>query len=147
MDEEHLASAFRYVALNPVHARVVGKAEDWRRSSTRTHIAGASDAFVDTAPAIDRVGDFRQFLDQAIDDDRRLCGASEGGKRRLPGGLQGLDRINGSAAGGPSPLRSEGRSRSGNDAIYARVTVIPGQVSRPGSTRRGRRAIQGKWPI
>ena len=30
MDEDHLAAAYRYVALNPVRARLVVRAEDWR---------------------------------------------------------------------------------------------------------------------
>jgi putative transposase len=30
MDEAHLVSALRYVALNPVRARLVERAEDWR---------------------------------------------------------------------------------------------------------------------
>jgi putative transposase len=30
MDEQHLAAALRYVALNPVRARLVARAQDWR---------------------------------------------------------------------------------------------------------------------
>ncbi len=30
MDEDHLVAAWRYVALNPVRARLVRRAEDWR---------------------------------------------------------------------------------------------------------------------
>jgi putative transposase len=33
MDEAHLHAAFRYVALNPVRARLAVRAEDWRWSS------------------------------------------------------------------------------------------------------------------
>jgi putative transposase len=33
MDERHLAAALRYVALNPVRARLVERARDWRWSS------------------------------------------------------------------------------------------------------------------
>jgi putative transposase len=29
MDEQHLVAALRYVALNPVRARLVVQAEDW----------------------------------------------------------------------------------------------------------------------
>ena len=29
MDEQHLHAAFRYIALNPVRARLVARAEDW----------------------------------------------------------------------------------------------------------------------
>src|SRR5687768_10528102 len=62
MDEAHLVSALRYVALNPVRARLVERAEDWPWSSARAHLAGKSDAFVLVEPALDRVGDFSAFL-------------------------------------------------------------------------------------
>jgi putative transposase len=68
MDDTHLASALRYVALNPVRARLVERAEDWPWSSARAHIAGASDRHVDVAPALERVGDFSVFLGAAFDE-------------------------------------------------------------------------------
>ena len=68
MDEAHLVNAFRYVALNPVRARLVKRAEEWRWSSTAAHVAGTSDRFVDVAPAIERVGDFSAFLGEAFDE-------------------------------------------------------------------------------
>jgi putative transposase len=68
MDEAHLVSALRYVALNPVRARLVEHAEDWRWSWTRAHIAGESTPYVDVAPAIERVGNFMAFLGEAFDE-------------------------------------------------------------------------------
>jgi putative transposase len=38
MDEEHLAAALRYVSLNPVRARLVARAQDWRWSSASAHL-------------------------------------------------------------------------------------------------------------
>ena len=35
MDEPHLLAAARYIALNPVVAELVNRAEDWPWSSTR----------------------------------------------------------------------------------------------------------------
>src|ERR1700733_64747 len=35
MDEEHLAAALRYVSLNPVRARLVERAQDWRWRRSR----------------------------------------------------------------------------------------------------------------
>ena len=67
MDEGHLISALRYVALNPVRARLVKRAEDWRWSSTAAHLAGKSDGVVTVEPALERVGDFAAFLDQDFD--------------------------------------------------------------------------------
>ncbi|MCG2642894.1 MULTISPECIES: transposase [Bradyrhizobium] len=43
MDEQHLAAALRYVSLNPVRARLVQRAQDWRWSSTRAHLRGRDD--------------------------------------------------------------------------------------------------------
>ena len=43
MDEAHLAAALRYVSLNPVRARLVERARDWRWSSTRAHLSGKND--------------------------------------------------------------------------------------------------------
>ena len=62
MDEQHLYAALRYVALNPVRARLVARAEDWRWSSVRAHYGGQDDHVVRVAPALERVGDFRAFL-------------------------------------------------------------------------------------
>lgn len=68
MDEAHLVCALRYVAFNPVRARLVERADDWPWSSTRAHIAGEGDGYVDVAPALERVGDFTAFLGEAFDE-------------------------------------------------------------------------------
>ncbi|MES2339056.1 MAG: transposase [Pseudomonadota bacterium] len=68
MDEAHLVSALRYVALNPVRARLVDRAGDWAWSSTAAKLAGESTRFVDVAPAIERVGDFAAFLGEDFDE-------------------------------------------------------------------------------
>ena len=68
MDEAHLVAAFRYVALNPVRAGLVKRATDWQWSSTRALCAAADDPVVTVAPALERVGDFTAFLDEAFDE-------------------------------------------------------------------------------
>jgi putative transposase len=68
VDEEHLHHAFRYIALNPVRARLVERAEDWRWSSTSAHLAGADDHVVKVAPVLGRVGDFAAFLGEPFDE-------------------------------------------------------------------------------
>jgi len=68
MDEPHFVTALRYVALNPVRARLVERAEDWHWSSTRAHLAGADDHVVKVAPALERVGDFAAFLGEEFDE-------------------------------------------------------------------------------
>jgi putative transposase len=68
MDEEHLMAAARYVALNPVRARLAARAEDWRWSSVRAHLAGEDDGVVATAPILARrAGRFADLIDAAPD--------------------------------------------------------------------------------
>ncbi|WP_374529407.1 transposase [Novosphingobium sp.] len=68
MDEAHLVCALRYVALNPVRARLVQRPEEWRWSSTGAHLAGRDDHVVRVAPALERVGDFGVFLGADFDE-------------------------------------------------------------------------------
>ena len=68
MDEPHFVTALRYVALNPVRARLVKRPEDWAWSSTRALLAGEDDHVVHVAPALERVGDFAAFLGEAFDE-------------------------------------------------------------------------------
>ena len=67
MDETHLAAAARYVALNPVRARLVDRADEWEWSSVRAHLAGKDDQLVQVAPLLERLGDFAAFLGGAED--------------------------------------------------------------------------------
>ena len=68
MDEQHLFAALRYVALNPVRARLVARAEDWPWSSTRALISRTDDHVVTVAPALERTADFAAFLGQDFDE-------------------------------------------------------------------------------
>jgi len=56
MDEAHLMAAARYVALNPVRARLAATADGWPWSSARAHLAGRDDGLVTVAPLLDRCG-------------------------------------------------------------------------------------------
>jgi putative transposase len=62
MDEEYLAAALRYVSLNPVRARLVDRAQDWRWSSTRAHVRGKDDGLTALAPIDDRFPKFAALL-------------------------------------------------------------------------------------
>ena len=68
MDEAHFVAALRYIAFNPVRARLVPRCEDWRWSSTRAMIAGQDDHVVTVTPALERVGDFAAFLSEHFDE-------------------------------------------------------------------------------
>jgi putative transposase len=62
MDEAHLAAALAYVSLNPVRARLVARAQDWRWSSARAHLAGKDDGVTARAPIKERFPDFAELL-------------------------------------------------------------------------------------
>jgi putative transposase len=68
MDEAHLIAAVRYVALNPVRARLVADARDWPHSSVAAHLAGRDDGLVTVRPILDRVANFADLLATAADD-------------------------------------------------------------------------------
>jgi len=67
MDEEHLAAALRYVSLNPVRARLVDRARDWRWSSVRAHLGRRDDGVTTLAPVRERYPDFANFLSEESD--------------------------------------------------------------------------------
>jgi putative transposase len=69
MDEEHLAAALRYVSLNPVRARLVERAQDWRWSSTRAHRRGKDDGLTALTPIRDRFPCFADLLDTEPEQD------------------------------------------------------------------------------
>jgi putative transposase len=66
MDEEHLMAGARYVAMNPVGARLLGRAEDWPWSSVPAHLAGRNDSLVEVAPLLSRCGG--RFADLIADE-------------------------------------------------------------------------------
>jgi len=73
LDEAHLGAALRYVALNPVRARLVERAADWDWSSTRV-LTGerAGDGLTLAAPVRTRYPDFAGLLAGAEDEDMTL---------------------------------------------------------------------------
>ena len=69
MDEPHLAASLRYIALNPVRARLVARPEDWRWSSIHAHLTGSDDGMTAVAPVLERFPDFAGFIGQGPDDE------------------------------------------------------------------------------
>jgi putative transposase len=70
MDEAHLSAALRYVALNPVRARLVKRATDWRWSSVQAQLGQAETPPVtDTAPVRARYPDFAALIAEGEDAD------------------------------------------------------------------------------
>jgi putative transposase len=68
MDEPHLAAAVRYIALNPVRARLVKRATDWRWSSVHAHLSGREDGVTMLSPVRDRFPDFSAFIATNTDE-------------------------------------------------------------------------------
>jgi putative transposase len=95
MDEAHLVAAVRYVSLNPVRARLVGRAEDWRWSSVKAHLKGEDDGLVCVAPVLSRVPDFAALLAGDGDAGFDALRESEGTGRPLGNAdfIAGLERI------------------------------------------------------
>ena len=67
LDEEHLMTAARYVALNPVRARLVSRPEAWPHSSVRAHLASRDDGLVSVRPLLDRVERFADLIEGEAD--------------------------------------------------------------------------------
>jgi len=68
MDEAHLSAAICYVALNPVRARLVERAQDWRWSSIHAHLGVADDGITATAPVMERFPDLVERIAAGEDD-------------------------------------------------------------------------------
>ena len=74
MDETHLAAALRYVALNPVRARLAKRAVDWRWSSVHDQLSRKrSGTLTDTAPERERYPDFAAFIEAGEDEDLSMA--------------------------------------------------------------------------
>lgn len=69
MDEAHLLACARYVELNPVRAKLCRGPRAWRWSSARAHLAGKDDGLVTVAPLLERVGDWRAFLAEGLEQE------------------------------------------------------------------------------
>ena len=105
-------AAFRYVALNPMKAGLVTRAEDWPWSSVAAHLAGRDTPYVLVEPALSRGADFAGLVAgvRSIRSGPACSGPSSSavpsGRRR---GLRGLR----SGTGVNCCRRSAGPSRRG----------------------------------
>ena len=69
LEGDHLPAAARYVELNPVRAKLATGPEDWPWSSARAHLAGRDAGALSVRPLLDRVGDWRTFLDGGLGEE------------------------------------------------------------------------------
>lgn len=74
MDETHLAAALRYVAFNPVRARLVKRAVDWRWSSVHDQLSRRRRGTItDTAPVRERYPDFAALIEAGEDEELSMA--------------------------------------------------------------------------
>jgi putative transposase len=121
MDEGHLAAALRYVALNPVRARLAARAIDWPWSSVHAHLGRvASDGLTTTAPVLDRYPDFAEMLAAGEDEaqSERLRRAETIG--RPLGADAFLERLERESGRSLKPGR-RGRKRAAPPALEAQL--------------------------
>lgn len=69
MDEAHLAAALRYLALNPVRARLAARAADWPWSSVHAHLSRQPDGITEISPVLERHPDFAALIEAGEDAD------------------------------------------------------------------------------
>ncbi|WP_394731067.1 transposase [Altererythrobacter sp. GH1-8] len=112
MDEPHLLAALRYVALNPVRARLAQRARDWRWSSVHALLAPArGDGLTDTAPVLERVPDFAALLASGEDEEAtRALRQSETTGRPL-GSSAFLERVEAVLGRDPRPAKRGPRTK------------------------------------
>ncbi len=99
MDEAHLGAALRYVALNPVRARLVERAADWRWSSLHACLDPArGDGLTRTGAVLSRYPDFAGLI-AAGEDEALSLGLRRAESIGRPAGEAGfiaeLERLSG----------------------------------------------------
>ena len=106
MDEEHLMAAARYVALNPVRAGLVERAEDWRWSSVGAHLSGRDDLLVSVPPLIERCGGrFADLIETAPSNEAVSALRAAETIGRPVGSPSFIDRLAAATGRDPRPKR------------------------------------------
>ena len=96
MDDAHLMAAVRYVENNPVAAGMVARAENWRWSSARSHVAGrrvADDPLTDVAALGRHVRNWRALLAHGLETGDLEAGEAMEARLRTGRPLAGPDWI------------------------------------------------------
>ena len=69
MDENYLLAAARYIEMNPVRARIVKRADQYKWSSAHFHISGKDDGLVKVEPLLEMAGNWGDFLDSVLSNE------------------------------------------------------------------------------
>jgi hypothetical protein len=123
MNEPHLLAAARYIALNPVVAGLVSRAEDWPWSSARAQLAAEDDELTTAAPLRALIPDSAALL--AMPTDAAVTTPIERAPyHRPPAREAGMDR---DARAPARPLfgTPQARPKAASGARY-RATHLPG---------------------
>jgi putative transposase len=104
LDEDYLWAAVRYVERNPVRARMVRKAENYRRSSARAHCGPKPDPVLTRKPSWQRpfesIGDWSAWLAEG-EEPQKLEVLRRNVDKGLPCGsekfIQKLEKLTGRA--------------------------------------------------
>ena len=105
--DEHLLGVMRYVERNPVHANLVGRAADWRWSSSRWR--GRPNDLLDESP-VPLGADWNAYVN-APQTPAEVADVRRSISRGAPFGSEGWQRQTAEALGLMSTLRPRGRPR------------------------------------
>jgi putative transposase len=114
LDESYMWTAIRYVELNPVRARMVERAEDYRWSSAAAHCGLRTDALITADPVwrsqLDSIDNWSAWLKESDPPDR-LKDLRELSRRSLPCGSKDFVFALGHGSGQSLVARPQGRPR------------------------------------
>lgn len=71
MDEDHLLACAKFVEWSAVLRRIAKRPRDYQWSSARAHLAGRDDRIVRAKPLLERVRNWRAFLEEPLTDEER----------------------------------------------------------------------------
>jgi putative transposase len=122
LDDLHLIRAVRYVSLNPVRARLVSRAEEWKWSSVRAHLSGVDDGMVTVRPVLDRIPYLKELLHAETEDDFSELRRAEATGRPLgaPEFVTGLENL----LGRKIARRAPGRRPSSAGPIAEQLELL-----------------------
>jgi REP-associated tyrosine transposase len=84
MDEPHMLNAVRYLAFNPVRARLCATPGEWEWSSVRAHLRRRDDALVDVRPVLAIAQRFGDLLELSPGERAELNGFESLGANGRP---------------------------------------------------------------
>jgi len=93
LDEMHLYNAVRYVERNPVRARIVKAATEYRWSSARSHKEKIKDELLDEFYLINEIHDWNAYLEQREDEEDLAIFRSHEKTGRPLGGVDFIRRL------------------------------------------------------